>query len=70
MSTMINLMRGNLGGKALNHIVKDKEAMSKTMKEFSIVKMLRRRRVNKKQYILWNGMQKKEVEVNPTYVKS
>ena len=32
MSTLINLMRSNLGDKALNHIVKDQVVFAKTMK--------------------------------------
>lgn len=66
---MINLMRSNLGGQGLKHIIKDQNALAKTMKQFSIIKMLRKKRKNKKQYILWGGMQKQLIEVNPTYVK-
>lgn len=69
MSTMINLMRSNVAGKGLKEIIKDKDALAKTMKEFSIIKMLRRRRKNQKQYILWKAIEKKQVELNPTYLK-
>lgn len=54
-------MRSNGEGKPLKDIVKDKDAFTKTLKEFSIVKMLRRRRKNQKQYILWKTIEKKQV---------
>jgi hypothetical protein len=54
LSTMINLMRSNLPGQQLSGILKQQEAFAKTMKEFSIIKMLRRSRKNQKQYIVWN----------------
>lgn len=69
MSTMINLMRSNLKGKGLKEIINDKEAMTKTMREYKIVKMLRLKRKNKKQYILWNKTEKKQIEMNPTYLQ-
>ena len=62
-------MRSNLGGQGLKHIIQDQVALAKTMREFSIIKMLRRKRKNKKQYILWGGMEKTAIEVNPTYTK-
>ena len=64
MSTMINLMRSNVGQHGLNHIIKDQAAFAKSMKEFAIIQFLRKKRKNKKEYILWRGIEKKEVEVN------
>lgn len=62
-------MRSNGDGKPLKEIVTDKVAFAKTLKEFSIIKMLRRRRKNQKQYILWKSIDKKQLEFNPTYLK-
>lgn len=42
MSTMINLMRGNLPNGRLSDIVRNPEMLKATMKEFSIVKLLRK----------------------------
>lgn len=61
MSTMINLMRSNLGGQKLNNIVKDTAALAKSMKEFSIVKMMRKGRKNTKQFIVWSGTEKGKI---------
>lgn len=46
MSTLINLMRSNLGNKPLNSITKDAEAMRKSLMEFNLIKVLRRNRKN------------------------
>ena len=55
MSTMINLMRSNVGpGHGLSHIIKDQKAFAKSMKEFSIVKFLRNKRKNRKEFIVWS----------------
>lgn len=62
-------MRSNLGGKSLNSIVKDTETFAKCMKEFSIIKMLRKGRRNVKQFIVWSSMQKAKIEVNPNYLR-
>lgn len=54
VSTMINLMRSNVGENGLNHILKDQAAFSKSMKEYSLIRFLRQKRINKKQFILWS----------------
>ena len=54
-------MRSNLGGQKLNSIVKDTAAFAKSMKEFSIIKMMRKNRKNTKQFIVWSGMQKAKI---------
>lgn len=46
MSTLINLMRSNLGNKPLNAITKDSEALKKSLMEFNLIKVLRRNRKN------------------------
>ena len=62
MSTLINLMRNNVGPeKALSHVMKDTQAFAKSMKEFSIIRYLRQKRKNKKEYILWSGIKKTEL---------
>jgi hypothetical protein len=62
-------MRSNLGGKSLNNIVKDTVTFAKCMREFSLIKMLRKGRRNVKQYIVWSIMQKAKIEVNPNYLR-
>ena len=69
MSTMINLMRSNVGEHGLHHIIKDQKAFAKSMKEFTIIKFMRHKRKNKKQFIVWNQMENKELEVNPAFEK-
>ena len=62
MSTLINLMRNNVGPeRALSHVMKDTQAFAKSMKEFSIIRYLRQKRKNKKEYILWSGIKKTEL---------
>ena len=69
MSTMINLMRSNLPGQQLRSILTQQEALAKTMKEFSIIKMLRRSRKNQKQYIVWKKHEKAEIEFNSAHLQ-
>jgi hypothetical protein len=64
---MINLIRSNVGGHGLNHVLKDQPAFAKSMKEYAIVKFLRGKRKNKKQLIVWGGTEKKEVEVTTNF---
>lgn len=54
LSTMINLMRSNMPGQQLSGILKQQDAFMRTLKEFTIIKMMRRSRKNHKQYIVWN----------------
>ncbi len=58
MSTLINLMRSNLGNKPLNEITKDAEAMKKSLMEYNLIKVLRRNRKNQKKYIIWHDITK------------
>ena len=37
-------MRSNLEGKPLNQIMKDKEAMAKSVLEFNLIQMLRKKK--------------------------
>lgn len=55
MSTLINLMRSNLGNKPLSAITKDTEVMKKSLMEFNLIKVLRRQRKNEKKYIIWSN---------------
>lgn len=59
MSTLINLMRSNLGNKPLNNITKDAEALKKSLMEFNLIKILRRNRKNEKKFIVWTTFEKK-----------
>ena len=61
-------MRSNLGGQSLGSIVKNQPMFAKTMKEFSIIKLMRRNRKSKKQLIIWKETEKKEIEINTGYV--
>ena len=57
-------MRSNLDGKPLNNIMKDKGAMAKSMLEFNLVQMLRKKRKNEKKFIIWKNYEKKNVVFN------
>lgn len=57
-------MRSNLDGKPLNEIMKDKEAMTKSVLEFNLVKMLRQNRKSEKSLIIWKNYEKKQVVFN------
>lgn len=56
MSTLINLMRSNLGNKPLNSIIKDTEAMKKSLMEYNLLKVLRRNKKNQKKYVIWSDL--------------
>ncbi len=64
MSTLINLMRSNLGNKPLSAITKDADAMKKSLMEFNLIKVLRRNRKNEKKYVIWSDLKavKEEIE--------
>ncbi len=53
-STLINLMRSNLGNRPLVSIMKDKEALAKSMMEYNFVQALRRKRKSQKFTIGWD----------------
>ena len=53
MSTMINLMRANVPGKKLSSILGEQNAFATALKEFSIIKMMRKIKKNQKQYVIW-----------------
>ena len=67
MSTLINLMRSNMPGQRLSNIVKEQELFKQTMKEYSIIQMLRRSRKNRKQFIIWNNSNPEDIEINPCH---
>lgn len=52
-------MRSNLGGQSLGSIIKNQPLFAKTMKEFSIIKLMRKNRKSKKQLIIWKETEKK-----------
>ena len=56
MSTLINLMRSNVPGKKLSSILTEKDAFAQAMKEFSIIKMMRKVKKNTKQYVVWKSI--------------
>ena len=64
MSTLINLMRSNLDGRPLNSIMKDKSAMAKSVLEFNLIQMLRKKRKTEKKFIIWKNYEKKNVVFN------
>lgn len=69
MSTMINLMRSNIPGKNLKNIIKEQDAMMKTLKEFSMIKLMRRKRRNQKEFIIWNQHAQEKLEINTSHLQ-